>query len=130
MRRQKGNITFGDGGNFMPIDYDDTIFDDYNPCPVSVMFAKGKEQAQREGGGRCIYPEFPDSRRVYSAMAALDDSLCITKTTGWEREICVRKADVSRIIELLYQDSVKNWDYMTIINQIDGDFVWIIGYGD
>lgn len=92
MRRQKGNTTFGDGGNFMPVDYDDTVFDDYNPCPVSVMFAKSKEQAHREGSGRCIYPEFPDSRRVYSAMVNLDNSLCSTKTTGWKREICVRKA--------------------------------------
>lgn len=125
MRPLKGSTTFGDGGSFMAIDYDDL-----NPCPVEVMFAKSEEQAQREDGSRCIYPEFPDSKRIYFAMTKLDDSLCISKTTGWEREICVRKIDVPRIMELWYPDGTGTWDYKHLIDQIDGDLVWIIGFGD
>ncbi len=113
---------------------DDTTFamdfDDYNPCPVSVMFAKGKEQVQREGGKQCLYPAFPDSRRIYFAMEALDDSMCVHREIGWEREICVRKADLPHIMELWYPDGTASWDYMALINQIEGDVVWIIGFGD
>lgn len=86
MRPLKDSTTFGDGGSFMAIDYDDL-----NPCPVEVMFAKSEEQAQREDSHRCIYPALPDSKRIYFAMVKLDDSLCISKRTGWEREICVAK---------------------------------------
>lgn len=111
MRRLKSSTTFGNGGSFMSIDYDDTAFDDYNPCPVEVLFAKSKEQAQQEGGSRCIYPEFPDCKRIYFAMAKLDDSLCICKTIGWERKLCVRKTDVPRIMELWYPDGTGAWDY-------------------
>lgn len=108
----------------------DPDFDDFNPCPVSVMFAKGKEQTQREGGKRCLYPAFPDSRRIYFAMETLDDSMCLHRKIGWEREIGVRKADVPRVMEILYPDGVRDWDYMTLINQIEGDVIWIIGFGD
>jgi hypothetical protein len=114
----------------MASECDGNSFDEYNPCPVSVMFAKGEEQAQQEGGGRCLYPHFPDSKRVYFAMEELGDSACTHIKTGWEREICVRKADVPRIMELWYPDGTGTWDYMALINQIEGDLAWIIGFGD
>lgn len=109
----------------MSVDYDD-----YNPCPVAVMFAMSEEQAQREGSRRCIYPEFPDGRRIYFAMEKLDDSLCIRKKIGWEREICVRKIDVPCIMELWYPDGTGVWDYKRLIDQIEGNWVWMIGFGD
>ncbi len=104
--------------------------DDYNPCPVSVSFAKSEDQTQREGGGRCVYPDFPDSKRIYFAMEKLDDSICTHIKAGWEQEICIRKVDVPRVMEILYPDGVGAWDYMALINQIEGDLVWIIGFGD
>ena len=108
----------------------DPDFYDFNPCPVEVTFAMSEEQAQREGGRQCIYPEFPDGKRIYFAMEKLDDSLCTHIKEGWEREICVRKADVPRVMEILYPDGVGDWDYMALANQIEGDLVWIIGFGD
>ena len=114
----------------MSIDYDDTAFDDYNPCPVEVMFAKSEEQAQREDSRRCIYPALPDSKRIYFAMAKLDDSLCISKEIGWERGLCVRKVDIPRIMKLWYPDGTGAWDYKRLIDQIESDLVWIIGFGD
>ena len=130
MRRLKDSTTFGNGGNFVSIDYDDTAFDDYNPCPVEVMFAKSKEQAQQEGSSRCIYPEFPDCKRIYFAMEELSDSLCISKEIGWERTLCVRKIDIPRIMELWYPDGTGAWDYKCLIDQIESNLVWIIGFGD
>lgn len=125
MRLLKGSTTFGDGGSFMAIDYDD-----FNPCPVEVMFAMSEEQALWEGGRRCIYPKFPDSKRIYFAMDKLDDSLCISKRIGWEREICVRKLDIPRIMDFWYPDGTGAWDYKRLIDPIDGDWVWIVGFGD
>lgn len=104
--------------------------DDFSPCPVEVMFAKSKEQARQEGSSRCIYPEFPDCKRIYFAMGELDDSLCISKEIGWERMLCVRKIDIPRIMEVWYPDGTGAWDYKRLIDQIEGDLVWIIGFGD
>ena len=63
-------------------------------------------------------------------MDKLDNSLYISKEIGWKRELCVRKIDVPRIIGLWYPDGTGAWDFKRLIDQIDGDLVWIIGYGD
>lgn len=120
----------GNGVDYLEKIMSSPDFDDFNPCPVSVMFAKSKEQAQRESCKRCIYPEFPDCKRIYFAMEELSDSLCISKEIGWERTLCVRKIDISRIMGLWYPDGTGAWDYKRLIDQIEGDLVWIIGFGD
>jgi hypothetical protein len=33
-------------------------------------------------------------------------------------------------MELWYPDGTGVWDYMALIKQIEGDLVWIIGFGD
>lgn len=104
--------------------------DDYNPTPVEVFFAKSEEQAKKNGSSRCLYPEFPDSRRIYSAMTILDESFYISKHIGWERIITIRKADVPTVMQLWYPDGTGEWEYEKLISQIDGNTVWIIGYGD
>lgn len=41
-----------------------------------------------------------------------------------------RKIDVPRIMELWYPDGTGAWEYKHLIDQIEGDLVWIVGFGD
>ena len=96
--------------------------------PVTVCIAMSEEQAQRENCTQC-FSDFPDASRIYLEMDAVPADLCLERETGWEKKLCLKKVDFTRLISLWYPDGV-DWDWKQALDRIDGDTVWIIAFGD
>ena len=100
------------------------------PLPgVEVYFAMSEEQAKKLNKPVCIQPNLPKSKDVYFAMRKVPDELCEEKVIGWERIIKFKRQNVYKVMEYLYPDGC-DFDINKYLTQIDGDFVWIIGFGD
>ena len=96
---------------------------------VSVYLAMSGEQAIRKGCNKCLSPQFPESKRVYGMLRDIDNNLCVYKHIGWTTVICLEKCNIGVVLHLLYPTGVpEEWDYKSLINLIDGDLVWIIGF--
>lgn len=96
-----------------------------------MYLAMGQEQAEKENRAIVLRPSFPDSSRIYLyEMDELPEKLCISKTIGWEKEICIRKEDIPQVLERWYPNGVGDWKWMELIGQIEGEYVWIVGFGD
>lgn len=101
-----------------------------NPLPgVSVNFAMSKEQANRLKVPVCIYPVLPESKEVYYKMTQISDELCVEKVIGWERTIKVKKENIYKALDIMYPNGYEI-DVDKYLRQVDGDCIWIIGFGD
>ena len=100
------------------------------PLPgVEVYFAMSEEQAKKLNKSACIQPSLPKSKDVYFEMRKIPNELCEEKTIGWECIVKLKKQNICKVMEYLYPNGY-DFDINKYLTQIDGDFVWIIGYGD
>jgi len=96
---------------------------------VDVYIAMSGKQAIKQGCRQCLSPKFPDSKRVYSLLRNIDDKLCISKHIGWRTVICLEKQKIDTVLMFLYPSGIPDdWNYKELLKQIDGRFVWIIGF--
>ena len=102
---------------------------DYPLPGISVNFAMSEEQAQKLGKPVCIQPDLPKSKDVYFRMNQVPVELCEEKVIGWEKIIKVKKQNIYKVIDYLYLDGY-DFDLDKYLSRIDGEYVWIIGFGD
>lgn len=97
-----------------------------------VYFAVSEKQAAKGNTVRCIMPELPDARRIYlEEMDSTPDELCVRKQKGWCKEISVLKENVDKVLALWYSEGeMADWNVEEIIDSIEGNLVYFIGFGD
>lgn len=97
---------------------------------VETYFALGEEQAERAHVKRCIEPELPDHRRVYSAMHSLPDSLYESREygPGWT-EWKIRKNRIEEVAAFIGLSGT-SYPYRDALDMIEGAFFWIIAWDD
>lgn len=86
-------------------------------------------QARKLNKPVCIQPDLPKSSDVYFKMEQVPDELCEEKTSGWERIIKVKKHKLYKVMDYLYPDSY-DFDIDKYLAKVDGEYIWIIGFGD
>ena len=100
------------------------------PFPgVEVYFAMSEEQAKKLDKPICIQPGLPKSKVVYFEMDKVPDELCEEKKIGWQSVLKVKKQNVYKVLDYLYPDGY-DFNADKYLAMIDGEYVWIIGYGD
>lgn len=98
---------------------------------IEVYLAMGEEQAEREHRAVCLEPPLPDSSRIYlDEMDRIPEKLCISKTSGWEKEVCIKKEDIAQVLSIWYPNGIDDGNWRELVEKIEGDHVWIIGFGD
>ena len=102
---------------------------DYTGMGVEVFLAMSEKQAEKQGCAVCIMPELPQSRVVYSNLDKIPDELCIEKKIDWEIDICAYKRDFDKIKSILYPNGC-DFDFQRILDKIDGDKFYIIGFSN
>lgn len=105
------------------------ILDDDFVISAKVYFAMSQEQADRDHCVRCLSEEFPSSREVYHKLKKIPDELCISKSLEWETDLCIAKDDLPAVMKILYPEEL-TWSYHELVDQIEGNCVWIIGFDD
>lgn len=110
---------------------------------IDVYFAMSEEQAKREQTRVCIHPGVPGSHwDVYFNMGKVPEELCVEKEIyGWMHSLCVLKKDLPEVMKILYPTDYERamtevicyrndniWDYAAIVDRIEGDRIWIIGF--
>lgn len=93
---------------------------------VEVFFAKGPECENP----RCVGYAFPESSRVYSQLLTVPKSLCEIISDGWEKEIKIPRENVPMVMMSLYPNGCPAFRYKEILKEIQGDYVYIIGFDD
>ena len=113
-----------------PFGDDEWADDEWGKMPVVVSIAMSDEQAKREHRV-CGLSEFPDSSRIYFEMDDAPADICVVEETGWAKRLRLKKADFPKLISLWYPDGIKrDWNWRQELDRIDGDTVWVIGFGD
>lgn len=102
---------------------------DYPLPGVDVYFAMSEEQAKKLNKPVCIQPNLPKSKDVYFAMRKIPSELCEEKVIGYECIIKLKKQNVYKVMEYLYPDGY-DFDINKYLGQIEGPYIWIIGFGD
>lgn len=96
---------------------------------VAVYIAMSGEQSIRQGCRQCLSPQFPDSQLVYGLLRKIDNKLCVSKCIGWTTVICLKKENFTTVLHFLYPEGVpQNWNYKALLDLIEGNLVWIIGF--
>ena len=94
---------------------------------LEVFLAMSEEQAQKERCYRCMSSELPGSDDLYGKLDEIPDEMCISKSIGWQKEICMTKQDFLRLARewglLLFPP------YTTFLDRVEGDHIWLIGFG-
>lgn len=103
--------------------------EEYSDFNTVVYFAMSEEQAERENVGGTIGKPLPNSRELYFLLNSIPDELCLEKNIGWQKEISFRKEDTVKVLEYLYPDGT-DIDYRSILEKIEGDTVYLLGFGD
>lgn len=94
---------------------------------IEVFLAMGEEQAKRQGCYRCMRDEFMNSGEIYEKMDTIPEELCVSKTIGWQKEVCMTKENFKKLAQewgLLLLPSEE-----AFIRQVEGDCIWLIGFG-
>ena len=65
---------------------------------IEVFLAMSEEQAIREGSVRCMRDEFANSEDIYHKLDEIPEALCVSKVIGWQKEICMTKANFMKLI--------------------------------
>ena len=94
---------------------------------IEVFLAMSEEQAETDGCYRCMAKELPESDEIYHLIDEIPEEMCVSRTLGWKKEICIQKTDFIRLmgrwgIELLP-------DYVLFLHYVKGDYIWLIGFG-
>ena len=95
---------------------------------VTAVLAMSEEQAKREGCPRCMWGDFMNKPDFYFKMDDIPEDLCVSKSIGWEKEICMTKTNFAQL--------VRDWNLMLLpsewefIRSVNGDYIWIMGFGD
>lgn len=115
--------------------YDDDLWSVYEEdgfsFPIEIFLAMSEEQAERESHGICLRPAMSNhSPEVYLRLRDIDDELCISKEIDWQTTICLKRENLPAVIDFLYDGEKIDCDYKSVAERIEGDKVWIIGYGD
>ena len=94
---------------------------------IEVFLAMSEEQARREGSVRCMRDEFANSEDIYHKLDEIPEALCVSKVIGWQKEICMTKANFMKLIQ--------SWGMILLpseaacIQWVDGEYIWLIGFG-
>lgn len=94
---------------------------------LEVFMAMSKEQAAREGRVVCMEYTLPGSDKLYFMLDEIPEEMCISKELGWEKKVCMTKKNFL----LLAQE----WGlpffppYSTFFESVEGDNIWLIGFG-
>lgn len=94
---------------------------------IEVFLAMSEEQAKRQGRYRCMQDTLPGSGDLYEMLDEIPASMCVSKTIGWQKEICMTKENFLLLAQqwnLLLLPS-----YLAFIDSVDGDHIWLIGFG-
>ena len=94
---------------------------------IEVFLAMSEEQAKREGCVRCMRDEFCNSDALYHMLDEIPEALCVSKVIGWQKEICMTKANFMKLIQ--------NWGMVLLpseasfIQHVQGEHIWLMGFG-
>ena len=94
---------------------------------IEVFLAMSEEQAKRQNCYRCMRSELMNSDKLYDMLDEIPEALCISKEIGWQKEICMTKAN--------FLELAKKWGIclmspeLDFINHVDGDHIWLMGFG-
>ena len=112
----------------------------YVPTNIPVYLAMSKAQAHRDGVPQCIGLHFPCSREIYlHGFDELAPELFIGRSGefAWEKGIHTTKDKIPAILKAWKLDpakewpnGLKGWDYQSYLDKIEGEDVWLIGFGD
>lgn len=94
---------------------------------IEVFLAMSEEQAKRQGCYRCDSTELPRSDDLYFLLDTIPEELCISRTLGWQKEVCLSKqAFLHLTVEWgLFLSSL---DY-AFMEKVEGDNIWLMGFG-
>ena len=94
---------------------------------IEVFLAMSEEQARRKGSVRCMRDEFANSEDIYHKLDEIPEALCVSKVIGWQKEICMTKANFMKLIQ--------SWGMILLpseasfIQYVQGEYIWLIGFG-
>lgn len=94
---------------------------------IEVFLAMSEEQAKRKGCYRCMSSELPGSDDLYEKLDEIPEEMCISKSLGWQKEICMTKKNFLQL--------AREWGmlmfppYSTFLESVEGECIWIIGFG-
>lgn len=94
---------------------------------IEVFLAMSEEQAKRQGRVRCMGSELSDSDDLYMKLDEIPEEMCISKSLGWQKEICMTKSNFMKLVQ--------KWDIrlfrseMIFLKEVEGDNIWLIGFG-
>lgn len=98
---------------------------------IEVALAMSYEQSHRDKCARMIQPYMPEAGRLYlETLEKIPIELCVERSMGWEKMICIEKSNIKSIIDTLYPAGTGQWNWKEIVDKIEGQYVWIIGFGD
>ena len=107
--------------------YDYDYAHDSGNWGIEVFLAMGEEQAKRQGCVRCMGDVLPNCSKIYFKLDEIPTDMCISKIIGWEKKICMTKQNFLRFAQ--------EWElpmfppYSTFLDSVEGDYIWIIGFG-
>ena len=94
---------------------------------IEVFLAMSEEQARREGSVRWMRDEFANSEDIYHKLDEIPEALCVSKVIVWQKEIFMTKANFMKLIQ--------SWGMILLpseaafIQCVDGEYIWLIGFG-
>lgn len=94
---------------------------------IEVFLAMSKEQAKRQGCFPCMGDTLPDCDNIYHKLDEIPEEMCISRTLGWQKEVCLTKADFWKLAQEWW-GVLPPW-YGDFVNRVEGDTIWLIGFG-
>lgn len=71
--------------------------------------------------------ELPHCDDIYFKLDEIPEELCITRTLGWQKEVCLKKADFLKLAEewgIFLHPSDRRF-----MDEVEGDHIWLVGFG-
>lgn len=82
---------------------------------------------ETESCPRCMSSELPHCDDIYFKLDEIPEELCITRTLGWQKEVCLKKADFLKLAEewgIFLHPSDRRF-----MDEVEGDHIWLVGFG-
>ena len=94
---------------------------------IEVFLAMSEEQAKRQDRVRCMSSELADSDDLYMKLDEIPEEMCVSKSLGWQKEICMTK---SSFMELAREWNIRLFrSEIDFLKEVEGDNIWLIGFG-
>lgn len=94
---------------------------------IEVFLAMSEEQAKRQGRVRCMSSELSNSDDLYMKLDEIPEEMCVSKSLGWQKEICMTKSNFMKLAQewriRLFRSEID------FLNEVEGDNIWLIGFG-